>query len=932
MNLHRWLRFSVAGLLTGCIACVSAVGASGESFQDFLKRDSEAFERFQSGKPRERTTKPARASDTSPAAILAEILTPSETPRTLEGAGGVRVTLPGGALSEETRITIHEVPDGGPIPFRDLEYKPLTVVQLELNPAGTLQGECMLELPYSTTELNPHTSPESQLEAMLWHEENRQWTELPRIQVDASASRAIIPLTGPGAVRLVSGAFDVRPVSEQEPSRASPGFLVTIGGIVMAMPAHGLYEYAALDYLSNSNNHFTVMCDAATIRKDKRIGDAAWKKTGSSYSTAMPNFVTDLTRYADASLAAYTNAGFACPALPIKIKIDSWLVRGKGDPGMYDYTWGRIHLNTRGDRKLDHKTLRHRIAHEVFHACQRELTGWGHAKKIKLWSDHYLWWIEACAEYASCRVPWVIYDIGDTGDVYGRLLKYPLPKTGQPAKLFGDMEYDKGLFIDYLSRQQGFNFKDMSVAGAAAIRASGSVLGALDTYLKKATHLGMTHHYPRFACWFLLSEDVGTNAPELHSCPIESSALRPYGHAAGKTTPIPVSWTVVPPKAYSALMWKINIEPTPARAQWVNITAEELDGAAVVECFTEDSGGRQPGLPSRVGVFSASGETLLLRVETDESLYVIASNPTESLSAAARLKAAMAPPLDMKHQFEPPHAEKIRLRWDPPEETPANVNGLRVFVQRGVPRDPNDPYSPCSLVVEMVTNVLLEASALEAILPTRNWGSRIGKVGLAYESQETLQRSTPEGGLTLSPIYWGEQQLSTWRDYWDAAQARLKRQYMYRVDWGGTKLREGLETRWYENGKKEIEGTRLRNQLHGRWKRWFNSGELHDTLGYDKGSRLGPYVAYSASGTTVAKGSYERDRKVGRWVYFYDNGRPLAYGNYVWKSTTNHEHGAPANLDAMDAGLYHQVGNKTGTWTYFDNAESDCEPRTVDYD
>jgi hypothetical protein len=340
----------------------------------------------------------------------------------------------------------------------------------------------------------------------------------------------------------------------------------------------------------------------------------------------------------------------------VEIKLDSWLLTLRPEryrePGAYEYTWGRIHLDTQYANPLNQSNLRHRIAHEVFHAMQREVIGrkwgsyssalayhWWHEGETVSISNPYLWWVEASAEYASCRVPWRLEEIGGTDYLYPRMLEYPLPFTGAPPgqTRFGDLEYDKGIFIEYLIQQHGFNLKDMLVSAKAALASSGSLLGALDTYLTTATGQGMLDHYRRFAHWFVFSGDVGPQALEPWESATRSDTLPPYtaGQSAGVSHP--VSWACKPQPPFSAHVWRV-ISPDPGRDQWLTVTAEDVTGAALVDVFVADPGVRAPGQPMPLRLLGKSGDSFEVCVPTNQSLFVMVSNPTEALQAAAKVR------------------------------------------------------------------------------------------------------------------------------------------------------------------------------------------------------------------------------------------------------------------------------------------------------
>ena len=150
--------------------------------------------------------------------------------------------------------------------------------------------------------------------------------------------------------------------------------------------------------------------------------------------------------------------------------------------------------------------------------------------------------------------------------------------------------------------------------------------------------------------------------------------------------------------------------------------------------------------------------------------------------------------------------------------------------------------------------------------------------------------------------------------------------------------KNGLWIAWWEDGTKKSEQEFRDDKPEGRSATWDFDGELaaqgeyragvkeghwieRDAAGrrtegdYKNGQRDGYWTFYDQNGLLAAEGRYERYRRVGTWT-LYENGRPSAWGNYVWcdkvpsrSETTIIETGQ--KMWGLGAG----EGCKQGVWT-----------------
>ena len=939
-------------------------------FEEFLRRDREAFKAFVEGRDGDRGPERHRATPL-PLGYVHTVEGP-DTAASLLYERGITLAIPAGIAAERCTFSLAEITPGDDAPIQDLATKPLFALSMKTDLPALPGLPALISMQVDRSALNPNYTPREQIRGQLWDADAKRWMPLD-VAFDEDEALMTVTLDRSGFVRLSSAAFRARLASVTPAKRASLGETLesaveTVGGVVMSVPnaiADVSVHFEPSDYMRFKR--VEIAYNESQIRYDKKVGDAAWPKNALEGISGgilqypynekkAPNFIVDMATCAEAALDAYTNVGFRCPPLPLHINVDSLLLLAKGDPGLYNFLTGEIHISSQVEKRNPYKPsqLQHRVAHEVFHAMQAQVLPIFRRYHERLIVDQRLWWLESTAEFASCRVPWDLGDLmaADDDFLYRKLPAYPLWKSGSHGKGAVDIEYDKSYFAQFLSTKPGYDLFALHKAVAKGADSAQSrdhcnpITAALATYYRKTTGTPFSELFEQYATYFFRSKEVPEEPNDEFPFASRVSDLPKPGKAS-------VQWTAGL-EELSARMWVVRNNHS--TSEWVRV---QLDDKTIVQNSAAPTPSRVAGLvsvgeirespsvdprlkrdarnPRPVARLFGMASSAVVKVATNEAVVIIACNAngwqgTSSLTFSVGCCDAPVP----SYHFKAPHGESVALSWTPSwdlENTPEHIAGYAVRVSEAVPKDPNDPMSPMRLEEYWLDDVLLPPAATNATVKLDFLKGRLGKIGLAPKvTPPTGRAGDVSAEDSYLPVEWAEQELSVWQDFWDAAQTKLKRQYQYRVDLGGMRIREGLEARWYENGKKEIEGTRLRNREHGLWQRWFPTGAPYDALRFDKGQRIGPYRAVSAAGSVLVEGAYQRDRKVGRWDYFYENGRPLAYGNYVWKETTNHEYGAPSDASGIDAGLHHKIGNKTGTWTYFDSSDPDCKPRIVNYD
>ena len=161
------------------------------------------------------------------------------------------------------------------------------------------------------------------------------------------------------------------------------------------------------------------------------------------------------------------------------------------------------------------------------------------------------------------------------------------------------------------------------------------------------------------------------------------------------------------------------------------------------------------------------------------------------------------------------------------------------------------------------------------------------------------------------------------REYWDAEQKVLKREYQYFVDAKGEKIRHGRERVYFNTGKLSYEATRKNNALEGPMTRYWENGQTFDVATYKNGTRDGAYTAFHSDGKPRASGQFIGDRKVGAWKTYHGNGKVESEGAYPAKFylvEPVHPLGSVESITLSaeaNKGLYFDWGPKEGPWTFY---------------
>lgn len=94
------------------------------------------------------------------------------------------------------------------------------------------------------------------------------------------------------------------------------------------------------------------------------------------------------------------------------------------------------------------------------------------------------------------------------------------------------------------------------------------------------------------------------------------------------------------------------------------------------------------------------------------------------------------------------------------------------------------------------------------------------------------------------------------------------------------KKQHGLNTWYYENGKKQLEAEYQEGVLNGRSTRWYQNGAKESVATYRNGLKNGLEVIWTASGVKAEEKTYKNDTLDGPYLLFHENGMVKIEGGY----------------------------------------------------
>lgn len=551
-------------------------------------------------------------------------LRPSNQPHTVSHGQQVSVTVPGGVVTAPTVLSIGQV--GALPPEARGGFASIGAYEVSLGDMHEFDQDILVSVPYDPGQLEPGQSAQDQILALRWDEKLGCWTEVP-CSFD-EAGRRIIAHTRHLSIL---------------------NFIYRIEVVLY----NCLWENFTHSCIRVRN--FRFYFDVGSLKSSKTV--AGWRcekapDAGYEYLYKYSNpcwiaFMKDISYYLERSYAAYTKAGLdPLGKIPVVVKIAP--DAAGTDPACYEHGTKRLYVSS--NRVSSRDDLKHKLAHELFHAFQSSALGYDAALAT---SDEAKWWMESSAEYASCRLPWQL-DLmgGSVHSIYPYLLEYKIPYTGNPSDShkvtgFNELEYDKGYFLDHLVRsgaQFGPMFKMVSRAlltkrDGGPSGAGGPSLSAVREHVTLTTRTPFAEVYRRFAGWFLLSAD----APLARSTtPDPAECLDNPGRALVVFPPLKpdpdggagqyykIAHTMDLPGGHSARVFAVKPE-LPAGSTGTRpmvVKAPALPPEASLDVYLAPAGERVAGQPTPVASIGADRRGLLVEVPPGNVLYVVVANTT----------------------------------------------------------------------------------------------------------------------------------------------------------------------------------------------------------------------------------------------------------------------------------------------------------------
>jgi hypothetical protein len=625
---------------------------------------------------------------------------------------------------------VHFIESKTGIPIQDLGARVLSAFETLPAQDGAPSLNIPLVLAFDPKLLNPLASASEQLQVALWNAPTTQWQAV-EIFPGPKEGTVRLALRGPGVYRLTAHGWELVQdvmVRHPRPGTGPLQSLMDLAGTCLRpiMPVARFVTYLS-DYCGRPTEwlyqnllryqNFRIICSMDAIADDPDVGNEFWPANAEARARGIPSFIGDLNDFADQALQAYQRAGFQeTPHIPIEIKVNSWFIYTTPFPSMYEHFNNRIYLRTDplpNQVRFDQIKLRHRIGHELFHAFQHLRLGTRGVSNASynVFADNiagYAWWVESCAEYASCCLPVSMPREIAYGNLYPRLLEYPLPATGRPpAQGFDDMEYAKGHFIAYLCGQRGCSFVEMHNAVADYNGTGPHVLTPLCEYLTKNTGMNLGTHYRRFAAWYLLSKKIPVYFGV--ACATLKSDLSAVGGTGNNmAAAIPAEWTGTPCAPYAAKMWLLATDTTVQGRSGVRIRARVLPSPVIVDIYVAKTNTRIDGQPIPSASLTTTNDSAVIAVTPDDFVYIVAINPTQQTVSAVTLVAEPCEPpkpvdsAESALEFEATPifgsattikgSARYRHRWENPPQTlqPGGRFNLRLNVEetgRNMPGD-----------------------------------------------------------------------------------------------------------------------------------------------------------------------------------------------------------------------------------------------------
>lgn len=92
------------------------------------------------------------------------------------------------------------------------------------------------------------------------------------------------------------------------------------------------------------------------------------------------------------------------------------------------------------------------------------------------------------------------------------------------------------------------------------------------------------------------------------------------------------------------------------------------------------------------------------------------------------------------------------------------------------------------------------------------------------------------------------------------------------------------EIKYYENGKKELEGFyNEKLERNGKWIYWFENGKIWSECEYKNGIKEGKSTVFFENGQKRYEGNYKNDSTIGVWKFWNEKGELVKEINYGYQ-------------------------------------------------
>lgn len=94
------------------------------------------------------------------------------------------------------------------------------------------------------------------------------------------------------------------------------------------------------------------------------------------------------------------------------------------------------------------------------------------------------------------------------------------------------------------------------------------------------------------------------------------------------------------------------------------------------------------------------------------------------------------------------------------------------------------------------------------------------------------------------------------------------------------RIRDGLFTYYYTNGRPQVRGAFSSNRQTGPWSSWFSNGQMKDSVAFTEGVKNGQTRGWHENGQLMHEGYYLAGYADSSWNWFYPNGNPSTKEKY----------------------------------------------------